>query len=364
MKQPKFYAAPLIILLIGIALSSCFDSDPTRDSVVTISSNITTPVTWESGKTYIVDKDNLYIDAELTIEPGVTIKIMNEGNIILRTNGNIIANGTNATPIVFTSIKDDNHGNDDNQDGDNTVPAAGDWGCINLNGSQNSTFSYCQFLYGGRDNTNPATVDVSSEAKATFNNCTFAYNSGALLNNMYVGALNASNADKNTIITNCRFFGNKVPMTINAEMSIDNSNSFSNEGLSNKCNGIFVSGSNVSSDISWLEDEVAFVVTAPDLEIGMNTRLTLGNNVVIKFAEHSSMTVMSGEGCLVNHDGPGVFFTSLKDDEHKGDTNGDGNATIPSVADWTGIFLDNWKSTKGFANWDNILYNDPQATAK
>ena len=42
----------------------------------------------------------------------------------------------------------------------------------------------------------------------------------------------------------------------------------------------------------------------------------------------------------------------------------DGNATIPSVADWTGIFLDNWKSTKGFANWDNILYNDPQATAK
>ena len=364
MKQLESYILPLIILLIGIPQTSCFETDDKREFTETISSNLTSPTTWEGDKTYIIDKDNLYIDAQLTIEPGATIKIMNGGNIILKTNGNIIANGTSTRPIIFTSIKDDSHGDDSNKDGDNTIPAAGDWGCINLNGSQNSTFTYCQFMYGGRDNTNPATVDVSSEAKADFNNCTFAYNSGGLLNNMYVGVLNASNANKNTQITNCRFYGNKVPMTINAEMSIDNSNSFSNDNITNKCNGIFVSGSNVTSDISWLEDEVAFVVTAPDLEIGMNTRLTLGNNVVIKFAEHSSMTVMSGEGCLVNHDGPGVFFTSLKDDEHKGDTNGDGNATIPSVADWTGIFLDNWKSTKGFANWDNILYNDPQATAK
>ncbi|MBO4614305.1 MAG: hypothetical protein J5709_04245 [Bacteroidales bacterium] len=364
MKRLESYILPFIILLIGIPFTSCFDPTPTRDSVVTLSSDITSSTTWEGDKTYIIDKDNLYIDAQLTIEPGTTIKIMSGGNVILRTNGNITANGTNAKPIVFTSIKDDSHGDDTNKDGDNTIPAAGDWGCINLNGSQNSEFSYCQFLYGGRDNTNPATVDVSSEATAKFDNCTFAYNSGGLLNNMYIGVLNASNANKNTTVTNCRFYGNKVPMTINAEMSIDNSNSFSNEGTSNKCNGIFVSGSNVSSDISWLEDEVAFVVTATDIVIGINTKLTLGNNVVIKFAEHSSMTVMSGEGCLINHDGPGVFFTSLKDDEHLGDTNGDGNATVPSAADWTGIYLDNWKSSGRFADWDNILYNDPHPPVK
>ena len=355
----------IIIILIGIAtFASCDLNVPTSNSTMTISSDITSPTTWDGGKTYIIDKENLYVSDELTIEAGAIIKIMSGGNIIIKGNGNIFADGTSARPIIFTSIKDDNNGSDNNKDGDNTIPAAGDWGCINLNGSQNSTFSYCKFLYGGRDNANPTTVDVSSEATAIFNNCIFAYNSGSLLNNIYVGALNASNASKDTKISNCQFYGNKVPVTINAEMSIDNTNSFSSEGLSNKCNGIFVSGENVSNDISWLEDEVAFVVTASDLIIGSHTKLTLGNNVVIKFAEHSSMTVMSGEGCLINHDGPGVFFTSLKDDEHKGDTNGDGNATVPNTADWTGIYLDNWKSTIGYANWSNILYNDPHPPVK
>ncbi|MBO7572998.1 MAG: hypothetical protein J6T48_12680 [Bacteroidales bacterium] len=354
----------LIILLIGITTFSSCDIDTTKSSTETISTDITSATTWESDKTYIIEKDNLYISDVLTIEPGTTIKIMSGGNIIIKSKGNIVANGTSAKPIVFTSVKDDNHGDDTNKDGDNTIPAAGDWGYINLNGSQNSSFENCLFLYGGRDNANPATVDVSSEATATFNNCTFAYNSGNLLNNIYVGALNASNASKDTKISNCKFYGNKVPVTINAEMSIDNSNSFSNEGTANKCNGIFVSGSNVSSDISWLEDEVAFVVTAPILQIDRSQTLTLGDNVVIKFTEHSSLTVMSGEGCLINHDGPGVFFTSIKDDEHKGDTNGDGDETSPDTADWTGIYLDNWKSTNGYANWNNILYNDPLATAK
>ena len=362
MKRLESYILPFIILLIGIPFTSCFDPTPTRDSVVTLSSDITSSTTWEGDKTYIIDKDNLYIDAQLTIEPGTTIKIMSGGNIILRTNGNITANGTNAKPIVFTSIKDDSHGDDTNKDGDNTIPAAGDWGYINLNGSQNSEFSYCKFLYGGRDNTNPATVDVSSEATAKFDNCTFAYNSGGLLNNIYVGTLNASNANAQTKITNCKFYGNNVPVTINAEMSMDNSNSFSNAQIGNKCNGIFVSGSYIGNDISWLEDEVAFVVTAANLDIGVNRTLTFGNNVVVKFVEHSTLTV-SNEGCLINHDGNGVFFTSLKDDERKGDTNGDGSETLPEVADWTGIYINGWKSV-GYATWSNIFYNDPHPSVK
>ncbi len=352
----------LIILLIGIVyFSACDLENPTPTGTTTISSDITSETTWQNDVTYIIDKENLYISNTLTIEPGTTIKFTSGSNIILRRNGAIIAKGTPAKPIVFTSIKDDKHGGESNSDGDSTIPGAGDWGYIDLYGTMESEFENCYFLYGGRDITNPATVDVSSEAKAIFNNCIFAYNSGSIMNNIFVGALNASNANKETQITNCKFYGNKVPLTINAEMSIDNTNSFSNEGLSNICNGIFVNGENIDCNVSWTENEIAFVITSSDLKIGVGETLTLGDNVVLKFCENSSMTVLSGEDGLINHNGNGVFFTSIKDDEHKGDTNGDGNATEPRNADWTGIYLDCWKATYGYAQWDNILYNNPQA---
>lgn len=363
MKNNHFFA--LLFIIIGIAfISSCEPEVPTTESSITISADIKGNTKWEGGKTYIVEKDNLYIDGELEIEPGTTIKMLSGGNIILKQNGNLICHGTKTEPIVFTSIKDDNHGSDSNKDGDNTIPAAGDWGFINLYGTQNSVFEYCKFLYGGRDNANPTTVDVSSEAKAIFNNCTFAYNSGNQINNLYIGALNASNADKDTKITNCNFYGNRIPLTIYSEMNIDNSNKFSKEGLANTYNGIYVVGDNIKRDISWLEDEVAFVVTSADLIISRGKSLTLGNNVAIKFAEDSQMTIQSGEEYLINHDGNGVFFTSLKDDEHKGDTNGDGKRTEPNIADWRGIYLGNWKSTSSYATWPNILYNDPHQGAK
>ena len=112
-----------IIILIGItSFNSCTIEEPTNAETVTISSDINSTTTWAGNKIYIIDKDNLYLNAELTIEAGAIIKIMTGGNIILNRNGNIIANGTSAKPIVFTSIKDDNNGSDENGDGDKLFP--------------------------------------------------------------------------------------------------------------------------------------------------------------------------------------------------------------------------------------------------
>ena len=55
---------------------------------------------------------------------------------------------------------------------------------------------------------------------------------------------------------------------------------------------------------------------------------------------------------LINYDGTGVYFTSYKDDTHKGDTNGDVSATSPSATEWLGVY-----NNVNFYTWSNILYS-------
>ncbi|MBW2736313.1 MAG: hypothetical protein JRH20_28325, partial [Deltaproteobacteria bacterium] len=78
--------------------------------------------------------------------------------------------------------------------------------------------------------------------------------------------------------------------------------------------------------------------------------LTLADGVVLKFAAESAMVV---QGPLQNHDGTEVYFTSFKDDSHKGDTNGDATATTAADGDWDGLY-------DGDGNrhtWPNVLFD-------
>ena len=92
---------------------------------------LTSNTTWTlAGSPYVVDY--VYIDngAVLTIEPGVIVKFTYGGadqlaqvNIV---DGAIVANGTEANPIIFTSYSDD-VGGDTNGDGNLSEPQVYDW---------------------------------------------------------------------------------------------------------------------------------------------------------------------------------------------------------------------------------------------
>ncbi|WP_339694743.1 hypothetical protein [uncultured Roseivirga sp.] len=80
---------------------------------ITVSSNITGEVTWETGKTYILAGRITVLDqAILTIEPGTVVKGQagagaNATALLVARGGKLNAVGTAALPIIFTSIADE-----------------------------------------------------------------------------------------------------------------------------------------------------------------------------------------------------------------------------------------------------------------
>ena len=86
----------------------------------------------------------------LSIEPGVVIKATSERNSLWTINGTLIAQGTTAEPIVWTSIHDDAFGGDTNNNATATSPVPGQWRSITFNESSGSTsvMDNCEIRYG------------------------------------------------------------------------------------------------------------------------------------------------------------------------------------------------------------------------
>ncbi len=102
----------------------------------------------KTGGPYIVSGYlSVQTGATLTIEPGTIIKM--ERGAYIRVSGELIADGNESEPIVFTSAADDNYGGDTNGDGNATVPLAGDWYSIGYWHGGTGLLNHCKILYGG-----------------------------------------------------------------------------------------------------------------------------------------------------------------------------------------------------------------------
>lgn len=122
-----------------------------------IPASITSSLTLYRGATYEVTNNvTVQNGATLTIPPGTILKFATDTALNVASGGRLNAIGTRAAPIIFTSLRDDEHGGDSNHDGDSTVPEPGDWAKISTATGAEAILRHCQILYASRNTTTGA----------------------------------------------------------------------------------------------------------------------------------------------------------------------------------------------------------------
>ncbi|MCF7918660.1 MAG: right-handed parallel beta-helix repeat-containing protein [Candidatus Cloacimonetes bacterium] len=343
-----------------------------------MSGSIPESVVWHNEYQFVIAGVVTVPDGvSLMIEEGSIIKFT-EGDTRIDVSGGLIAEGTAADHIYFTSYADDSIGGDTNAS--SSAPYPGYWRRLWLNGlDQNSHLDYCEFRYGGGTWNYSVWVENSV---IPFDNCIFEYSGSSISSNTSYSALmiednadvvvescvfrnnqntglGAAGTNQSVAIVDCEFYDNgnqgmRIPgntgylenntfydnfwadVSVNPEMISD---IYANN---NYLSAVRICSGSVLSDALW-NGNWQYQVEG-DFSVNAGATLIIEPGAMFKFWGDYLFTV---NGSLTAQGTPAekIIFTSIHNDSYGGDSNNNYFETTPNPGDWKGISFNN--STAG-----------------
>jgi len=300
---------------------------------------ISAPTHWTAAVYVLGCK--LDVTSSLTIDPGAVVKLGAGAYIDVRPGATLSATGTEAEPIVFTSIKDDQHGGDTAGDGP-TTGAKNDWGCQGTCGGLNikgdgSVLEHVQVLYGSSGvYVQAGSVNVKASVLAHHQSY------GLVLDGKY--------GVESTVLSENAFFDNaSFPLRLEKAIFVDASNVFHDPQNPDVKNGkqCIDFDTDIDRIVVLGTTEVAFLFSGHHIK---GEVLTPGEVI---FKSEGKAIYLDAAGTFFN--GLSTVFTSYKDDAAGGDCTGDG-ATAPAAGDWEGLFIDDGTTSDYAAPADTIRF--------
>lgn len=291
---------------------------------VNVNQNITASVTWTADKTYFITGDiNVDNNSVLTIQPGTVIKFAAASSLTIgySSNATIIANGTIANPIVFTSSA--------------LLPAAGAWEGLYFESHtlNNSSLSFCNIQYAG-SNASYGALNIDG-CDLSVTNCTISLSGSYGIWTNYTNSLGGFSTFNNNSVNTTSKFG----LVINAQKlgTIGTGNIFTN------CFGIKISGDFRSTSAqTWKNLNVPYIV---DSEVDIDGNLTIEPGTQFRFEATGWLAIGYYAATTFIADGTSsstIKFTS--------------NASSPIAGSWRGIAFYQYTQTNSKMNYCIIDY--------
>lgn len=315
---------------------------------------ITDDRAWDDSAVYYLSAGNVVVaaGASLTIPAGQVIKAGN-GVASMVVQGALDVQGTEAEPVVFTSIHDDTVGGDTNGNGDATSPAAGNWNGIQLSGAAaDASLAHATIRYAGFTQTmlqvDGGQLALDHVTLRDANRTALQFNSGADgvydLNDVTI-------SDIGSLTGHHGVFVNSTAATVNAtnlsthnirgtHVVANNAGRWDSSGTTMTGTGvkaIAFPGGTITDSRAW-DDSAVYFLSGGNVTVAAGASLAIPAGQVVK-ANSLAQLIVQGTLDVVGTAAEPVVFTSIRDDSAGGDTNDDGDATMPGPASWQNISL-------------------------